>query len=61
MTSRDKLQRVVDLGRKTSRYWWLILLFTFVGGALSLGFAFVRSYEELPDQRVVVFTRDDAP
>jgi len=26
-----------------------------------LGFAFVRSYEALPDQRVVVFTRDDAP
>jgi len=25
-----------------------------------LGFAFVRSYEELPDQRVVIFTRDDA-
>ncbi len=24
-----------------------------------LGFAFVKSYEELPDQRVVVFTRDD--
>jgi ubiquinone/menaquinone biosynthesis C-methylase UbiE len=24
-----------------------------------LGFAFVASYEELPDQRVVVFTRDD--
>ncbi len=25
-----------------------------------LGFAFVRSLEELPDQRIVVFTRDDA-
>jgi ubiquinone/menaquinone biosynthesis C-methylase UbiE len=24
-----------------------------------LGFAFVKSYEDLPDQRVVVFTRDD--
>jgi ubiquinone/menaquinone biosynthesis C-methylase UbiE len=27
----------------------------------ALGFAFVKSYEELPDQRLVVFTRDDAP
>ena len=26
-----------------------------------LGFAFVTSHEELPDQRVVEFTRDDAP
>ncbi len=26
-----------------------------------LGFAFVRSYEDMPDQRIVVFTRDDAP
>lgn len=27
----------------------------------ALGFAFVTSYEELPDQRLVVFARDDAP
>jgi predicted methyltransferase len=26
-----------------------------------LGFAFVSSLEDLPDQRIVVFTRDDAP
>ncbi len=26
-----------------------------------LGFAFIKSFEELPDQRVVVFARDDAP
>ncbi|MBA2541214.1 MAG: methyltransferase domain-containing protein [Deltaproteobacteria bacterium] len=26
-----------------------------------LGFAFVTSHETLPDQRVVIFTRDDAP
>jgi ubiquinone/menaquinone biosynthesis C-methylase UbiE len=26
-----------------------------------LGFAFVESREELPEQRVVIFTRDDAP
>jgi SAM-dependent methyltransferase len=27
----------------------------------TLGFAFVESLEFLPDQRVVIFTRDDAP
>lgn len=27
----------------------------------ALGFAFFHSFEELPDQRVVIFTRDDAP
>lgn len=27
----------------------------------ALGFAFEKSFEELPDQRVVIFTRDDAP
>lgn len=26
-----------------------------------MGFAFVAAFEELPDQRIVVFTRDDAP
>jgi hypothetical protein len=26
-----------------------------------LGFAFVKSHEELPDQRVVIFSRDDVP
>src|SRR5262245_2565905 len=42
MTSRDKLQRLLDLGRKTARHWWLITLCALVGGAVSLGFAFVR-------------------
>jgi hypothetical protein len=39
VTPRDRLQRLVDLGRKTLRYWWLIGLFAVVGGALSLVFA----------------------
>ena len=42
MTPRDRLQRVVDLGRKTRRYWWLVVLFAIAGGALSLAFALVR-------------------
>jgi polysaccharide biosynthesis transport protein len=42
MTPRDKLQRIVDLGRKTRRYWWLVVIFAVGGGALSLAFALIR-------------------
>ncbi|HEX3761386.1 MAG TPA: hypothetical protein VHW23_21970 [Kofleriaceae bacterium] len=36
------MQRLLDLGRKTGRYWWLIALFAVVGGGLSLVFAMTR-------------------
>ncbi|MEO8843035.1 MAG: hypothetical protein ABI591_12660 [Kofleriaceae bacterium] len=36
------MSRLVDLGRKAVRYWWLIALFAVIGGALSLGFAMTR-------------------
>jgi len=42
ITPRDHLQRVLDLGRKTSRHWWLIAVFVVVGGGLSLAFAVTR-------------------
>ncbi len=42
MTPRDRLQRLVDLGRKTLRYWWLVVVFALAGGALSLAFALIR-------------------
>ncbi len=42
ITPRDRLQQLVDLGRKASRYWWLVALAGFLGGALSLGFALTR-------------------
>jgi len=42
VTPRDRLQRLVDLGRKTLRYWWLIGLFAVLGGALSMVFATQR-------------------
>ncbi len=47
VTPRDRLQRLVDLGRKTLRYWWLVAVFAVVGGALSLAFvmAKARSYQ----------------
>jgi uncharacterized protein involved in exopolysaccharide biosynthesis len=41
-TPRDRLQRLVDLGRKTLRYWWLIAVFAVVGGGLSLAFAVLK-------------------
>ena len=43
ITPRDRLTRLVDLGRKTLRYWWLLALFAVVGGALSLVFALTRA------------------
>jgi uncharacterized protein involved in exopolysaccharide biosynthesis len=39
ITPRDRLQRIIDLGRKAMRYWWLVGIFAVVGGALSLVFA----------------------
>jgi uncharacterized protein involved in exopolysaccharide biosynthesis len=42
VTPRDRLQRLVDLGRKTWRFWWLVAVFAVAGGALSLAFAVLR-------------------
>lgn len=42
MTPRDKLQRLVDLGRKTWRYAWLIGVFLLAGAVLAGAFAFLR-------------------
>ena len=42
ITPRDRLQRLVDLGRKAVRYWWLVAVFAVVGGALSFAFAMTR-------------------
>ena len=42
ITPRDRLQRLVDLGRKTLRYWYLVAVFAVVGGGLSFVFAMTR-------------------
>ncbi len=42
ITPRDRLQRLVDLGRKTWRYWWLVAVFAVAGAALSFAFALTR-------------------
>src|ERR1041384_2043067 len=44
ITPRDRLQRLVDLGRKTWRYWWLVAVFAAAGGGLSLAFAMTRPH-----------------
>jgi uncharacterized protein involved in exopolysaccharide biosynthesis len=43
VTPRDRLQRLIDLGGKTLRYWWLVAVFALVGGGLSLAFALTRA------------------
>ena len=42
ITPRDRLQRLVDLGRKAVRFWWLVALFAVLGGGLSFAFAMTR-------------------
>ncbi len=42
VTPRDRLQGLVDLGRKAFAYWWLVAIFTVVGGGLSLAYAITR-------------------
>ena len=42
ITPRDRLQRLVDLGRKALRYWWLVAACAVIGGAISLAFALTR-------------------
>ncbi len=44
ITPRDRLQRLVDLGKKTLRYWWLVALFAVGGGGLSLAFTLLRPH-----------------
>lgn len=40
---RDRLQRMVDLGRRALRYWWLVAACGALGGALALTFVMVRA------------------
>src|SRR5215813_4995222 len=43
VTPRDRLQGLVDLGRKTLRRWWLVAAFVVIGGGLSLVFTLSRA------------------
>jgi uncharacterized protein involved in exopolysaccharide biosynthesis len=69
VTPRDRLQRLVDLGRKTMRYWWLVAIFAVAGGALSLTFAMMRAkkyqswatlfYQERIQSALLTSTREE--
>lgn len=69
VTPRDKLQRILDLGRKTLRYWWLVAAFALVGGALALAFAIFKTknyvswstlfYQERIQTQVLSPTREE--
>src|SRR5690606_33605797 len=48
MTPRDKLQRIIDLGRKTIRYWWLAAVFVGVGTVLTLTFVLIKDEKYQP-------------
>lgn len=41
-TPRDRLERIVDYGRKARRYWWIVAGAVVLGGALSVLFAVTR-------------------
>jgi uncharacterized protein involved in exopolysaccharide biosynthesis len=41
-TPRDRLDRLLDYVRRALRYWWVVLLFMVLGGALSVAFALTR-------------------
>jgi uncharacterized protein involved in exopolysaccharide biosynthesis len=41
-TPRDRLERLVDYGRKAKRFWWLVVGSLVLGGALSVVFALTR-------------------
>jgi uncharacterized protein involved in exopolysaccharide biosynthesis len=41
-TPRDRLDRLIDYGRKATRYWWLIAGAIVLGGVLSVVFAVTR-------------------
>ena len=42
VTPRDRLQKLVDVVRKATRYWYLLVIFAVVGGGLSFAFAITR-------------------
>jgi len=41
-TPRDRLERLMDYGRKARRYWWIVAGAMVLGGALSVVFAVTR-------------------
>lgn len=44
-TTRDQLERVLDVLLRTTRYLWLCAAITLVGGAIAVGFALTRPHQ----------------
>jgi uncharacterized protein involved in exopolysaccharide biosynthesis len=51
-TPRDKFDLLVAFVRRTLRYWWLIGIITFVGGALAVMFALMQKPKYLSQAKV---------
>jgi uncharacterized protein involved in exopolysaccharide biosynthesis len=68
---RDRLERVVHLGRKTWRYAWLVAVLAIAGAALSVAYAATRPkhfrswstlfYQERIQTQILTPGRDDGP
>jgi uncharacterized protein involved in exopolysaccharide biosynthesis len=42
LTPREQIERILDLGRRSLRYTWLVAIITLVGGGLSVLLALSR-------------------
>lgn len=51
-TPRDKFDQLVAFVRRTLRYWWLIGIITFAGGALAVMFALMQKPKYLSQAKV---------
>jgi uncharacterized protein involved in exopolysaccharide biosynthesis len=51
-TPRDKFDLLIAFVRRTMRYWWLIAIITFVGGALAVVFALKQKPKYLSEAKI---------
>src|SRR5262245_21648516 len=56
LTPRDQLERILDVLRRATRYMWLVVVVTVVGGGLSVLFALSRP--RLYESETVLFYRE---
>ncbi len=51
-TPRDKFDQLIAFVRRTMRYWWLIAILTFIGGALAVAFALTQKPSYLSEAKI---------
>jgi uncharacterized protein involved in exopolysaccharide biosynthesis len=51
-TPRDKFDQLIAFVRRTLRYWWLIAILTFIGGALAVAFALTQKPSFLSEAKI---------